>query len=142
MVLTIGELLDAGFLTAPSTTTALEGARRMVAGRHGYLLVVDDGTPSGIVTEWDYVEKVVARGVDPTSVTVRAIASAPVISCEQTAPTQEVVDLMVQKGIRRMVITDHGKVVGVIGAKELLRSFRGYVDRISADIARLQSSFP
>lgn len=142
MVLAIGELLDAGFLAAPSTTTALDGAQRMVAARHGYLLVVDDGTPSGIVTEWDYVEKIVARGVDPASVTVRAIASAPVISCEQTAPTQEVVDLMVKRGIRRMVITDHGKVVGVIGAKELLRSFRSYVDRISADIARLQSSFP
>jgi signal-transduction protein with cAMP-binding, CBS, and nucleotidyltransferase domain len=47
---------------------------------------------------------------------------------------------MVQRGIRRMVITDRGKVVGVVGAKDVLRSFRAYVDRITADIARLQSS--
>lgn len=142
MVLTIKEVMDVAFVTATDDVTAHEGAQRMVGARHGFVLLVDQDRPVGIVTEWDLVERVLARGVDPRSVSLGAIATRPVVSCDKNAPTADVIDLMVQRGIRRMVITDGGKVVGVVGAKDVLRSFRAYVDRISTDIARLQSSLP
>lgn len=142
MVLTIKEVMDTRFLAVAPELSALEGARRMVAERHGYLLLVRDGRPEGIVTEWDYIERVLAAGKAPESVALEAMASRPVISCDAATPTSEVIDLMVEKGIRRIVITSGGQVVGVVGSKDVLRSFRAYVDRISADIARLQSTFP
>lgn len=140
MVLTIKEVMDTRFVTATDDLSVHEGARRMVAARHGFVLLLDQGRPSGIVTEWDLVEKVVAQGADPRTLTLGSIATRAVVSCDQHAPTADVIDLMVERGIRRMVITDGGKVVGVVGAKDVLRSFRAYVDRISTDIARLQSS--
>lgn len=142
MVLTVKEVMDPRFPAATPTMTCLEGAKRMVRDRLGFLLLVDEGRPNGIVTEWDYIEKIVAAGQDPQVVPLGSIASRPVVSCEQETPTQEVVDRMVEKGIRRMVVTDHGRIVGVVGSKDIQRIFRAYVDRISADIARLQSSFP
>ncbi|HYK92996.1 MAG TPA: CBS domain-containing protein [Thermoplasmata archaeon] len=142
MVLTIKEVMDTRFLAVEPSLTALEGAKRMVEGRHGYLLLVRDGRPEGIVTEWDYIERVVAAERAPGSVTLDSIASRPVTSCDAGTPTSEVIDLMVEKGVRRIVITQAGQVVGVVGSKDVLRSFRAYVDRISSDIARLQSSFP
>lgn len=142
MVLTIKEVMDRTFVTATDSVSVHEGAQRMVAARHGFVLLVEDERPTGIVTEWDLVEKVVARGTDPRQATLGSIATRSVVSCDQNAPTADVVEQMVQRGIRRMVITDRGKVVGVVGAKDVLRAFRAYVDRISADIARLQSSVP
>ena len=142
MVLTIREVMDTRFPAVDATLSALDGVRRMVAERHGYLLILQDGRPDGIVTEWDFIERVLAKGLDPPAVLLGSIASRPVVSCDAATPTSEVVDRMVEKGIRRMVITDGGRVVGVVGAKDVLRSFRAYVDRISADIARLQSTFP
>lgn len=140
MVLTIKEVMDTHFVTATDELSVFEAAQRMVAARHGFVLIIDQGRPTGIVTEWDLVEKVVARGADPRTLSLRSIATRAVVSVDQNAPTADVIDLMVQRGIRRMVITDGGKVVGVVGAKDVLRSFRAYVDRISTDIARLQSS--
>ncbi len=142
MVLTIKEVMDTRFPAVAPSLSTLEGARRMVKERHGYLLIVEDGRPTGILTEWDFVERVVAGGIDPATTPVSAIATRPVLSVDQGRATSEVIDLMVERGIRRMVITDHGRVVGVVGAKDVMRIFRTYVDRISADIARLQSTFP
>jgi CBS domain-containing protein len=142
MVLTIKEVMDNQFVTATDSVSVHDGAQRMVAARHGFVLLVDQDRPTGIVTEWDLVEKVVAQGADPRAISLGSIATRAVVSCDQNMPTAEVIDLMVARGIRRMVITDGGRVVGVVGAKDVLRSFRAYVDRISADIARLQSSLP
>ncbi|MCI4337139.1 MAG: CBS domain-containing protein [Thermoplasmata archaeon] len=142
MVLTIKEVMDSHFVTATDEVTVHDGAQRMVAARHGFVLLVDQDRPTGIVTEWDLVEKVVARGADPRTISLGSIATRAVVSCDQNMATGDVIDIMVSRGIRRMVITDGGRVVGVVGAKDVLRSFRAYVDRISADIARLQSSFP
>ncbi len=142
MVLTIKEVMDTRFPAVDPSLSTLEGARRMVKERHGYLLIVEDGRPTGILTEWDFVERVIAGGIDPATTPVSAIATRPVLSVDQGTATSEVIDLMVERGIRRMVITDKGRVVGVVGAKDVMRIFRTYVDRISADIARLQSTFP
>ena len=142
MVLTIKEVMDTHFVAVEPTLSAAEGARRMVVDRRGYLLLIRDGRPEGIVTEWDFIERVIAAGVDPDTVALEAIASRPVVECDAAVATSEVIDRMVERGIRRMVITDQGRVVGVVGSKDVLRSFRAYVDRISTDIARLQSSFP
>ncbi len=134
--------MDTRFPALDPSVSCLEGARRMVRDRHGYLLLVENGLPTGIVTEWDLVEKVLAQGADGATVPLSSVASRPVISCDQGMATSEVIDRMVEKGIRRMVITDRGRVVGVVGSKDVVRIFRAYVDRISSDIAKLQSSFP
>jgi CBS domain-containing protein len=142
MVLTVKDVMDRDFLVGPGTTTVDDASRQMVASRHGYFLLVDGGRPAGIVTEWDLVEKVVAGRRDPATTTVAEIASAPVIACDEAESTDEVIARMVAKGIRRMVVTGGGQVVGVFGAKDVLRIFQQYVDRVSGDIARMQSSLP
>ncbi len=142
MVFTIKEVMDSRFPAVSGELSCLEGVHKMVQDRQGYLLLVEDGRPIGIVTEWDLVERILARGADPAAVPLRSIASQPVLSCDQGTATSEVIDQMVEKGIRRMVITSQGRVVGVVGSKDVLRIFRAYVDRISSDIAKLQSSFP
>lgn len=142
MVLTVKEVMDREFLTGPGSTTVADATRRMVAARHGYFLIVEGGRPTGIVTEWDLVEKIVAGGRDAGTTTIAEIASTPVVACDQDEATQDVIARMVERGIRRMVVTGGGQVVGVVGAKDVLRIFQQYVDKVSGDIAKLQSSFP
>jgi CBS domain-containing protein len=142
MPFTIREVMGSSFLSAERTLSTLEGARRMVAARHGYILLVEEGRPVGIVTEWDIVEKVVARGRDPSTIPLDDIATRPVISSDLATSTTDVIDLMVKRGIRRMVVTDGGRIVGEVEARNVFQSFGGFVDRLSAEIARLQSTYP
>lgn len=132
--------MHADVMTTDPAATALDCARRMVEAHKGYAVLLKDGRMQGIVTQWDFLAKVVARGIDPATTPVSALASAPVSSCDVEAPTDEVVARMAREGIRRMVVTQAGRVVGMITSRDVIQAFKPYIDKISADISRLQPS--
>jgi CBS domain-containing protein len=142
MVLRAKDIMDTSFLTVDEDVVALECAQRMVERRKGYAVVTRGGTTkaSGIVTEWDFLEKVVAPGIDPTQRRVRDLASTTVHSCSPDTPTDEVVTAMSNLGVRRMVVRTDDRVVGVITAKNVIAIFREYVDKLTSEIAGFQST--
>src|SRR5712692_6564886 len=119
MVLVAKDIVEKDFLSLPRSTSALEAARQMKARSNGFVIIASGSGPEGIVTEWDFLAKIMADGKDPAGV--------------------KLADIMTQKGIRRvLVISDH-KVLGVITAKTMLARLKEYIDRVSSQIARLQS---
>jgi len=139
MVLLAKDIMEKTVLTVDESVDALTCARTMAAQRKGYaVLIRAPGTISGIVTEWDYLSKVVAPGLDPAKVGVREIATSVVDSCGPDTPTDEVVSSMAEKGIRRMVVRSGDTVLGIITARTVLRMFREYVDKVSSEIAGYQ----
>lgn len=138
VVFTARQVMHTDVLTLDPSMDARTGARMMADKHRGYAVLVKDGKPVGIVTEWDFLEKVLAKGRDPGQLTLADIATPQVQSCDAETPTDQVVEAMASKGIRRMLVTEKGQVVGVITSKDVIRIFREYVNRLSADIARLQ----
>jgi CBS domain-containing protein len=140
MVLQAKEIMDRNFLSVDEETDALAAARKMVAARKGYAVLTRGAgtTIAGIVTEWDFLEKIVGAGVAPATVRVREIGSANVQSCLPETPTDEVATTMSQLGIRRMVVRQGDQVVGVITARQVIAVFRQYVDKLTAEIAGYQ----
>lgn len=140
MVVKAREIMHADVLTVDPTTSALDCARRMTAAHKGYAILLKDGRMDGIVTEWDFLAKLVAGGRDPAITPVSLLASTPVASCDAETPTDEVVSRMAREGIRRMVVTQAGRVVGMITSKDVIQAFKPYIDKISADISGFQPS--
>jgi signal-transduction protein with cAMP-binding, CBS, and nucleotidyltransferase domain len=136
------EIMHTNVLTVDPATTAFECARRMAERHEGYAVLLRDGRLEGIVTEWDFLAKVIARGVDPSTTPVASLASTPVAFCDVEAPTDQVVERMAREGIRRMVVTQGGNVVGMITSKDVIKAFKPYIDKISADISRFQPTLP
>lgn len=134
------EIMHTDVLTVEPSTSALECARRMTDAHKGYAVLLSAGRLEGIVTEWDFLEKVIARGVDPASTSVAALASAPVATCEAETPTDQVVARMAREGVRRMVVTEGGRVVGMVTSRDVITAFKPYIDKISADISGFQPS--
>jgi CBS domain-containing protein len=141
MVLLAKDIMDTDLLTVDEETDALACARRMVAARKGYAIATRGGaaTVTGIVTEWDFIEKIVAPGTDPQTVRVKQIASSNVQGCGPETPTDEVASRMAALGVRRMVVRSGDQVVGVIASRHLIAAFREYIDRLTAQIAGSQS---
>jgi len=142
MVLLAKDIMDASILAVDEETDALNCARAMVAARKGYAVVTHGGpkTISAIVTEWDFLDKIVARGADASRVRVKEIASPNPQSCAPETPTDEVVTMMAKLGIRRIVVRSGDQVVGIITTKHILGSFRQYIDKLSSEIAGYQTS--
>ncbi len=140
MVLVAKDIVEKEFLSLSKNTSAFEAARQMKAKGHGFVIIASDGSvPEGIVTEWDFLAKIMAEGKDPAVVRLGDIMTGNLVSVDGNEGIDQVAQIMTQKGIRRvLVISDH-KVLGVITAKTMLARLKEYIDRISTQIARLQS---
>jgi CBS domain-containing protein len=143
MVLLARDIMEAQVLTVPTHLDALSCARTMSAQHKGYAVVLSPtGGVAGIVTEWDFLDKVVAAGRDPAGVTVGELASPVVRSCPPETPAEDVVAAMAAEGVRRMVVRSGDQVVGIITSRDVLVMFRKYVDKLSSQIAGYHSDPP
>jgi CBS domain-containing protein len=109
----------------PDATLA-EAARMMRDARIGALLVKDDQSYVGVVSETDLVRKGMACNLDPAHERVDAVMSSPVISIEIDRSAHEASDLMAVKAIRHLAVSQDGQIVGIISVRDLLRYFKNW----------------
>ena len=139
MVLYAKDIVEPEFLSMRPQTTLLEAAKVMADRHHGFVLVTSaEGRPIGIVTEWDILAKVVAEGRDPAQVRLEELMTRSLVYVEANEGIDRVAQIMADKGIRRVLVQEDGKVIGVIRAQTIARRMRDYLDSISAQIARAQ----
>lgn len=140
MVLVAKDIVEKEFLSLSRDVSALDAAHKMKAQRHGFVIIESaHGTPEGIVTEWDYLAKIVAESRDPAKVKLEEIMTSDLVSVDANDGLDQVAQIMTQKGIRRVLVMKDDDIIGVITAKTMLSRLKEYIDRVSSQIARLQS---
>jgi len=112
-------------ISIDSKAKAKEAARLMVDRRIGSLIANRDGLPFGIVTERDMV-KIVAGAADPSKVTVADVMTAPLITIDSSAPLTDAARRMVEKQVKRLVVTEHEKIVGIVSQTDLVHSMSDF----------------
>jgi CBS domain-containing protein len=87
----------------------------------GSVVVVDlNGKPVGIITERDAVGRVVAKNLQPRKVQAKTIMSAPIITTSPEMDINDAARRMSKLGIRRLVVMDRGKLIGIVTSKDIL----------------------
>ena len=109
-----------------------EAAKRMVENNVGGVLVYEGGKPAGILTERDILSKVVARGIKPSEAKVRDVMSSPLITVSPDTTLAETIDLMSKKKIRRVVVADGDRVIGIFTQRDIIEISRicGYCKKV------------
>jgi CBS domain-containing protein len=110
-------------LTIQGASTVSEAARKMTDQQVGSLVVVGpEGTTIGIITERDIMNKIIARGGDPKTNQVKDVMTSAVISVAWSTPFEEAQRLMTLHCIRHLLIRDGEKTIGIISAKDILKT--------------------
>ncbi len=128
--------------TIPSNKTITECAAQMREQHVGSLVIVDDQqTPQGMITDRDIAIQVVALNQDPNKVTVADIMTTPVVTATVDESMVVALARMREFGIRRLPIVDeNNKLVGVISnsnlVEELSSLLEGLVRNIHSSKAR------
>jgi len=112
-------------ISIDSKAKAKEAARLMVDRRIGSLIANRDGLPFGIVTERDMV-KIVAGAMDPAKVTVGEVMTAPLITIDSSSPLNDAARRMVEKQVKRLVVTEHEKIVGIVSQTDLVHNMSDF----------------
>ena len=109
-------------ITAKLDVTVVELARLMAENNIGSVIIVDDNnTPIGIVTEDDLVKRVLARARDPATTTAQDIMSTPLIYVEPDTLLKDAADLMARKGVGHLPVIQGNKLLGIIAEYDIVR---------------------
>jgi len=79
----------------------------------------------GFMTETDLIDKVIAGGLDPESITVHEIMSKPVITVSPKSSLQECAALLARADIRRVLVYDGREIVGILSSSDIFDALLG-----------------
>jgi CBS domain-containing protein len=103
-----------------TSATLNEAARMMRDQEIGDVLVMrDDGTLCGLVTDRDLVVRGLAEGLDPGSASVEEVCNHDPVTLSSDQPVEEAVAVMRQYNIRRLPIVDGENLVGILSLGDL-----------------------
>jgi CBS domain-containing protein len=118
--MTVSDLMTAAAVTDAPDDTLAEASARMWQQQTGSLLIMEGDKLNGIVTERD-VLRVVAEGKDPKATTVREIMTTELVTVSPNESIKGAAEIMFAKWFRHLpVVTDDGKVVGILSLRDLL----------------------
>jgi len=115
---TVKDLMTKNVVTIDANKTVVEAAALMSEKDIGDLIVMDDNTPVGIVTERDFVRRVLAEGKSTDS-KVSEVMTSPLKVIDPEAPIKEAARRMVNKRIRRLPVIKDNKLVGIISVGDV-----------------------
>lgn len=101
-----------------------DASRAMVDNNRGSVVVTRKGEPLGILTERDVLKRVVAKSLDPSSTKVKQVMTSSPVTIDKNMPLREAIDLMNRKNLRRMLVTEDGKIVGIFTLRDIVKHNR------------------
>lgn len=123
--MSIGKLCRGEVVIAPKDMSVHEAAKLMKQHNIGDIIVIhkkdNNIEPIGILTDRDIVMKIVADEVEAKMICVGDAMSQDLLVLNHHQDTQEAIDMMSARGVRRAPIIDnHHKIVGLVSIDDLL----------------------
>lgn len=113
-------------------TSVLDAARAIEENNIGVVVIQDEGSVVGIVTDRDLTIRVLGRGLDPHKTTVGEVMTAGVVSLSPTDSQASAIRLMHKRNVRRIPLVEEGRFVGMVTLDDLLLDEAAPIDRLAA----------
>lgn len=97
-----------------------QAARAMADNHIGSVLVSEPGGLAGILTDRDLALAALGGEIEAKTTSLGEVMSEDVIACDIGADLDEVVRLMREHGVRRIPITESGRLVGLVTFDDLV----------------------
>ena len=115
----IQDIMTRSLITVNKTTTAFQVAKMMEQGGIGAIIVKDNDNPTGIVTDRDFATKIAAHNLS-FDTKVEKIMSSPLVTINHNEPISAAAERMSSKKIRKLAVTENGKIIGIITSTDLV----------------------
>ena len=115
----IQDIMARALISVNISTTALQIAKMMEQGGIGAIIVKENDAPKGIVTDRDFATKIAANNLS-LDTTAEKIMSSPLITINHNEPISSAAERMTSKKIRKLAVTENGKIIGLITSTDLV----------------------
>jgi CBS domain-containing protein len=132
----VKEYMIAQIVTIDGEVDIFVAAQTMAKNPRGYLIVLINGSPVGIVTERNLVNEVLAKRRDPSKIKVKEVMSSPLITIDPDALLTTAAEIMKEKNIRKLPVAKDNILYGIITARDITYEFNDYIYKSMADVLR------
>jgi predicted transcriptional regulator len=119
---TVESVMRSPPVTALQLDVVSKVVERMIKFDIGAVVVSEGHNNCGLITERDILEKVLKASKDPGKTYVKDIMSSPLATIGYGKSLEDVLNVMANKHIRRLVVTKEGKAVGIVTERRILRA--------------------
>jgi len=135
----VGQYCKRGPVAIASNADVVDVAQLMRERHIGFLVVYEQGDdirkPIGVLTDRDIVLGVVAKNIDPHSVTVKDVMTRQPLVADEADELSEALQAMRMAGIRRVPVVDtRGALTGVMALDDAIDLVTGLLCDISGSI--------
>lgn len=92
----------------------------MMSEDTGAVVIIEDSRPVGIITEKDILMRVVTTGRDFEETLAKDVMTKPLITINAERPISDALEILREKNIRRLAVTEGGALVGLTTERRLL----------------------
>jgi len=114
----VKDVMKKSIVSIDSTMTVKDAAIMMADANVGCIVITRGNAPIGILTERDFVKRIVSAGKDFASY-LADIMSFPIITVKPNDTVWEAAEIMKINKIRRVAVQDQGKLVGIVTTTDL-----------------------
>jgi CBS domain-containing protein len=115
--LTAGPAAGTPMAKVSGSVTASEVIDLMLENNVSSVLVTENNSPVGIITERDILEKIMKRKKDPARTHAKDIMSIPIVAADSDQPLTKALQTMRTIGIKKLAVLKDGKLVGMLAVK-------------------------
>ena len=117
--ITVRDIMTKSVISVDGSINVNEAAKMMEDAKVGAIIVMENNTPIGIVTERDFAVKIVAHAYQITT-PVKQIMSSPLIATNPDESILMAADLMHTRNIRKLPVIDNDQVIGIVTSTDLV----------------------
>lgn len=120
----VRDIMNKHVVTISKNNSCLEAAKLLQEKDISFLVVTEGENPIGIISEADYVRKLVVNDQRASELKVSDIMSNKFRWVEPTTTIEDAVQKMLNNKIRRLVVLEGQKLAGVITQTDLAAHLR------------------
>lgn len=135
----VRDIMQKNVITIDYNKTALDASVILKEKEISFLVIMKEGKIAGIVSESDIVRKIAAKDLNSSQIQLEEIISKNFKWVESDLEIEDAVQKMLNSNIRRLIVLENEKLVGVItqtNLAEFLRSkllINATVDSINSE---------
>lgn len=107
-------------IAVDSEASVPQAINKMVERNIGAVLVMEDGSPSGMFTERDVLKCWKAK--KDFDVQVREVMTRDLLAVQAEDELSYAMSIMIQRGVRHLPVVDRGVVVSVLSIRDVVRA--------------------
>jgi CBS domain-containing protein len=118
---TAQDIMNKKLVTLDSTVSVSEVARMMNKNNVSCIVLTRNEKLQGMITERDLLSKVIVPNKKPLELTAHEIMTSPITVVSPLTPVNDVAQKMLDKKIRRVVVADGERPLGIITVTDFVK---------------------